>query len=84
MITFGHRGSSMEAVIDSVAVQVQHQPQQAASTSDKMRIVADCKRDLDDMIQAELQRGWVLISRGYSLDEGHGATLIRKDLEKTA
>ena len=74
----------MDAVIDNVAVQVPQPPQRSASKSEKMRIVADNKRDLDDMIQAELRQGWELVSRGYSLDEGHGATLIRKTLEETA
>ena len=74
----------MEASIDHLALKSHTMPKPAAPISAQLRLVADNKRDLDEMILAEQGRGWLLISRGYSLDEGHGATLIRKDLVKAA
>ena len=78
-------GIAMESVIDRIAVQAQQQPQPTLTIadhmrSDQLRLVADDKRDLDEMIQVELNRGWFVVSRSYSLDDGHGATLIRKAL----
>ncbi len=42
----------------------------------QMRLVADDKRALDQMISTEQLRGWILVSRNYSLDHGHGALLF--------
>lgn len=77
----------MESMIHSIAAQTQQLPAASLSDplrSDRLRLVADDKRDLDEMIQVEQRQGWVLVSRSYSLDEGHGATLIRKDQGKAA
>lgn len=77
----------MENMTHSIAAQTQRRP--AASLSEPIRshqllLVADDKRALDRMIQDEQHQGWVLVSRSYSLDEGHGATLIRKDFGRAA
>ena len=79
----------METVIDSIAVQTKKQPQPSLSISahmrsDQLHLVADDKPELDKMIQAEQGQGWFLVSRSYSSEDGHGATLIRKILASKA
>lgn len=50
----------------------------------QLRLVADDKRELDQMISTEQLRGWILVSRSYSLDDGHGALLFWNDKSKAA
>ncbi len=79
----------METTIDCIAVQAQRQPRPSLSIAEHMRstqlrLVADDKRELDLRIQVEQGRGWLLVSRSFSLDDGHGATLVRKGLRRAA
>jgi len=56
----------------------------AASSSDQQRLVAKDKRELDRAIELKQRHGWLLVSRSYSMEEGHGATLITNRLGKVA
>lgn len=50
----------------------------------QLRLVADDKRELDRMIEAEQLRGWILVCRSHSLEDGHGALLFWNDISKAA
>ena len=54
------------------------------SFSDKERIFAEDKSDLDRTIALKQRHGWILLSRSYSMEDGHGATLARQVLSKAA
>ena len=56
----------------------------AVSYSDQKHLVADDKSDLDRMIEARQRHGWLLVSRSYSMDKGHGATMARNDMGQAA
>lgn len=70
----------MENFVQYLVAEPKRRP--VASFSDRQRLVAKDKCDLDRMIEARQCHGWVLVSRTYSMDEGHGATLIRRNREK--
>lgn len=76
------RGMAMENFVQYLVSQPKQRP--VAEFSDRQRIVAKNKGDLDRMIEIRQRHGWLLVSRSYSMDEGHGATLIRKELGKAA
>lgn len=65
----------MESMNYRIASRTQRRP--AALLADPVRVhplrlVADDKRELDQMIQVEQRQGWVLVCRSYSLDDGQG------------
>ncbi len=78
----------METVIDRIAVETQQQAaavkRSGPARSNQLRLVAENKRDLDQMLQIEQGNGWTLVSRSYSMDDGHGATLVWKERDKAA
>ncbi|OIQ99046.1 hypothetical protein GALL_189600 [mine drainage metagenome] len=51
---------------------------------DRLRLCATNKNELDWAVESEQRQGWVLISRSYSMDDGHGAELMRKEMSKAA
>ena len=51
---------------------------------EKLRITAADSSELDRRIEAEQLRGWLLLCRSHSMDDGHGATLIRKAMDEAA
>lgn len=46
---------------------------------DRMRVHSDDKAELEHHIGIRLMSGWQLVSRSYSMDDGHGAELVRSD-----
>jgi len=46
------------------------------------RLFSDDKRELDQMIEVQRRNGWLLVSRSHSMEDGHGAVMMRKDAEK--
>lgn len=77
----------MERTLFSFVAQAQRRPVAVRCEkrrSDQLRLTADDKRALEHMVDVELRRGWVLVSRSFSLDDGHGATLVRKEISKAA
>ncbi len=51
---------------------------------DRLRLCAVDKGELDRTVEAEQRQGWVLVSRSYSMDDGHGAELTRLEIIKAA
>lgn len=51
---------------------------------DRLRLCAADKGELDRAIEGEQRQGWVLVSRSYSMDDGHGAELVRTEMTKAA
>ncbi len=43
---------------------------------DRLRMLGEDKNEIDEMIEAHVRLGWVLIRRSYSMDDGHGAELV--------
>lgn len=41
----------------------------------RIRLYCQDKSELERKIEEEKARGWLLVSRNYSLDDGHGAEL---------
>ena len=74
----------METLAQLQGITVKPRPVAANSSTRQMRLVADDKNELDQMIAAEKRRGWKLVSRSYNLDDGHGALLYWKDQSKAA
>lgn len=60
------------------------QRRQGAQLPDRLRLVAADKGDLDRMISTEQRQGWLLVCRTHSMDDGHGAELVRTELHKAA
>ncbi|MCX7173735.1 MAG: hypothetical protein NT159_07395 [Proteobacteria bacterium] len=50
----------------------------------RMRLFSGDKAELEQRIQAEVRAGWELVSRSYSLDDGHGAELVRREVRHAA
>ena len=74
----------MEILAQIQGITVKPRPVATNASTRQMRLVADDKSELDKMIEAELQRGWTLVSRSYNLDDGHGALLYWNDMSKAA
>lgn len=51
---------------------------------DRLRLCSTNKDELDRAVECEQRQGWVLVSRSYSMDDGHGAELVRKEMSKAA
>lgn len=51
---------------------------------DRLRLLTTDKSELDRRIEVEKRQGWRLASRSYSMDEGHGAELVRAELDNAA
>ena len=51
---------------------------------DRLRLAGADKGELDHVIELEQRQGWLLVSRSYSMDDGHGAELVRTELHKAA
>jgi len=50
----------------------------------RMRLVSEHKAELELRIEVEVRAGWELVSRSYSLDDGHGAELVRREVRHAA
>jgi len=77
----------MKSTTFSFVAQVQQHPatlRHDSIRSEQMRLTAGDKSELEKMVEVELRRGWALLSRSFSLDDGHGATLIRREISKAA
>lgn len=71
----------MESVF-TLTAQLQQRPTPSRPRpwrAEQQRLVSSDKYQLEQMIRSEQRRGWVLLSRSYSLDDGHGATLVLAD-----
>ena len=51
---------------------------------DRLRLCAVDKAKLDQAIEGEQRQGWMLVSRCYSMDDGHGAELARTEMTQAA
>jgi len=50
----------------------------------RIRLFSGDKAELEQRIEVEVLDGWELVSRSYSLDDGHGAELVRRDTRHAA
>jgi len=50
----------------------------------RMRLFSGDKAELEQRIEVEVLRGWELVSRSYSMDDGHGAELVRREFSHAA
>lgn len=48
------------------------------------QIYFDAKSDLDKAVETASRYGWILLSRTYSSEKGHGANLLRSRLNQAA
>ncbi|MCX7177077.1 MAG: hypothetical protein NT159_24785 [Proteobacteria bacterium] len=51
--------------------------QTVVNRQDRMRLFSQDKSELERRIDEETARGWKLVSRSFSLDDGHGAEMVR-------
>ena len=76
------QGVAMDNFIQYLFAEPKQRP--AASPSDQQRLVAKDKRELDRIIELKQRHGWLLVSRSYSMEEGHGATMVTNKLGRAA
>jgi len=70
--------NEMNTVLLRLRAQNLDAPNSDNKRPNQLRLAAKDKSDLEGMIKVEQGKGWQLLSRSYSLDEGHGATLVWK------
>ncbi len=51
---------------------------------ERLHLLTADKSELDRRIAVELKQGWLLVFRSYTMDEGHGAELVRGELHHAA
>jgi len=72
--------------MDSFVQYLCSEPKQLPATSFPVRerLVCKDKDKLDRMVQVKQSHGWILILRTYSMEDGHGAVVVRKALGQAA